>query len=303
MNPRNLAKAESMCALLGLVALLSCPVHLAAQTVTLKAVADTTLFESSPNNNMGSEPTMNSGQRRKGGRTRGLVRFDLSAIPSDAIVTSAALTLGVVKSPSGGANSTFDLRRVLVLWGEGAKTGQGGGSLATANEATWNSRLHSVTTWASPGGQIGADFSSTISASKSVSGNASYVFMNLASDVQGWLNSPASNNGWVFSSQSETTPTTIRRFGTREAPSSAPSLRIDFVLPPRISAVERKGGAFSLRFNAAANQTYEVQFRDAVDTGSWMTLTNIGPNAAKGEAVANDSLSASPHRFYRVRLP
>lgn len=303
MNLRMFRPTSWIVVLLSWLTAFLCPDRLIAQSVTLKAVADTSLYEPSPNNNMGREPTMISGQRSKGGRTRGLVRFDLSSIPPNAIITSAALTLAVVKTPSAGVTSTFDLRRVLVVWAEGTKTTQSGGSAATAGEATWNNRLHPATAWAAPGGKIGSDFASTISASKSVSGNGNYMFMNLASDVQSWLSDPASNNGWVFLSESETTPSTIRRFAAREAPSSGPSLRIDYVIPPRISAVERNGDIFSLRFEAEANETYEVQFREAVSKGSWMTLTNLGPNAVKGEVVAKDLLSASPQRFYRVRKP
>ena len=292
----------------GLLAFLLCRDPLAAQSVTLTADADTTLIEVFPNNNMGGEITMMSGTRRQGGRTRGLVRFDLSSIPPDAVVTAAALTLVVTRTPTGARNSVFDVRRVLVPWGEGARTGtsggrQGVGSTAAANEASWINRLQSAAAWTTRGGQIGADFFTNVSATATIAGNGSYTFgstPSLVTDVQGWVNNSVTNNGWVFLSESESSVTTIRRFGSREGGFAAPSLQIDYVRLLRINSAERDGDLFRLRFDAEANQTYTVECRDFVAAGGWTTLTNIGPLDVTAEVVATDSLFASTQRFFRV---
>jgi len=55
---------------------------------------------------------------------------------------------------------------------------------------------------------------------------------NLVGDVQGWLNNPASNFGWILMSESENSPTSIRRFASRDAVSGAPLLTINFTPVP-----------------------------------------------------------------------
>jgi hypothetical protein len=51
-------------------------------------------------------------------------------------------------------------------------------------------------------------------------------------DVQGWLNNPKSNFGWMLISESEDTRFTARRFGSREDPNNAPLLDVQYVLVP-----------------------------------------------------------------------
>jgi hypothetical protein len=54
----------------------------------------------------------------------------------------------------------------------------------------------------------------------------------MVADVQGWLDNPLSNYGWLLRQVDETTPAI--RFDTREHadPSVRPRLTIDFALPP-----------------------------------------------------------------------
>ena len=202
-----------------------------AVTASLRPLADTTLQEAFPNNNSGDGTSFQTGGRRKGGRTRGLLRFDIAGnLPVGATINSATLTLTVVGVPSGGVNSLFDLNRVLVSWGEGNGSDHGG-SLGGAGQATWNNRLGSGTPWTAAGG----DYSSTVSASRSITGFGSSTFSstaNLVLDVQGWLNTPANNFGWLMRSESEFTPTSIRRFASRDDLANSPLLTITYTVVP-----------------------------------------------------------------------
>ena len=128
-----------------------------ATSITLQPVADTTLQETYPTNNFGGGTSIQAGTRRYGGRTRGLLRFDLSSsVPSNAIITAATVTLTVVETPvGGGVNSVFDLNRLLASWGEGAGSDHRG-SPGLAGEATWNTRFGPGTAWLSPGGDYRA---------------------------------------------------------------------------------------------------------------------------------------------------
>ena len=223
-------------ALISFAAVILAGVSLPAATLTLAPVADTTLQSAFPGNNGGGDPSLWIGGRRQGGVARGLFRFDLSSVPAGATINSATLTLSVTRTPSGGANSIFDLHRVSESWGEGDNNGHSGGSLAGAGEASWNSRSAPGTPWTTPGGT----FSPTVSASRLIGGNGSYGFTStaaLVSDVQSWVNNPSGNFGWELISQSENTPTSIRLFGSRTGGATAPSLLINYTPVPEPSTL------------------------------------------------------------------
>jgi hypothetical protein len=214
-----------------------CLMQVKGETISLRPVADTTIQEAFPGNNLGAGTTFTSGGRRKGGATRALLLFDIMGnLPPGAVVTSASLAVTVVGTPAGGASSTFDLDRVLSEWGEGDGSDRSGGAAADAGQASWDNRLGPGVSWAAAGG----DYSGTASGTRAVTGNGVYTFTSTAgliSDVQGWLANPANNFGWMLVSESEGTPTSIRRFGSREDLSSGPVLTLQFNVPEPSSVV------------------------------------------------------------------
>src|ERR1041385_8463803 len=126
--------------------------RLLAATASLTPSADTTLWRSDANNNLGANTDFVAGTTRSLQRSRGLLLFNIAgAIPVGATINSVTLTLTVVKvSNSGGAGSTFELHRVLQSWGEGDNTTRRG-SAANANEASWNNRFAPSTPWSIAG--------------------------------------------------------------------------------------------------------------------------------------------------------
>ena len=89
----------------------------------------------------------------------------------------------------------------------------------------------------------------TASGSKSIAGNGAYIFSstaNLVGDVQGWLNNPANNAGWILMTESESAAASIRRFGSRDSGLTAPTLNIQFTPVPEPStwALLALGGVF-----------------------------------------------------------
>ena len=112
----------------------------AALQTNLPAMADTTLAENYPNNNLGGLTQVNSGVTQNDTRNRGLYRFDVAGvIPGGARILSADLVLEVILVPSGGVPfADFELHRVLQPWGEGSGTSaKGQGAPALTNEANW----------------------------------------------------------------------------------------------------------------------------------------------------------------------
>jgi len=219
-----------------LILITGCSISLlSADTLTLHPVADTSLFQTDPNNNFGAVTELPAGTTRAGKKSRMLLRFDLAgAMPSNAVVSAAALNLTVVKAPSTSANSRFDLRRVLQNWGEGTNAPVQHGSLAKAGDSSWNSRLAPSTPWSTPGGSVGVDYSTNVSSSASITRLGTFSFAstsNLVQDAQQWLQDPASNFGWVLMTEAETTASTARRFGSREAGKNAAALTLTFSVP------------------------------------------------------------------------
>ena len=101
------------------------PAH--AAVINLAVAADTFLHSGAPGNNAGGHPWFDAGTDGVGGVRRGLLRFNLGAIPAGATIDSASLQLTVIKVPGGGGvDSTFELFRLQANWGEGNKPGSGG---------------------------------------------------------------------------------------------------------------------------------------------------------------------------------
>lgn len=202
-----------------------------AETITVSPSADTTLFETSPDNNMGAEVTLAAGSTARSLKSRALIRFDLAgSLPAGAQITGVSLRIQAERAPLAAVPSSFTLRRVLVAWTEGTKRGSLGAA-ATPGEPTWKARSAPGTLWAEPGGAMGTDFAATASASVQVSGVGTYDFEStpeLVADAQLWLDQPDANFGWVLASESEQTAQTARRFGSRENAANAPVLTVEY---------------------------------------------------------------------------
>ena len=210
----------------------------ATETLTLNPFADATLFEVAPDNSGGAALFFNSGTTQNRTRNRALLMFDIaSALPSGSLITSVELQLEVLRQPVDGFEVAFmGLHRMLRPWGEGQTFALNGfGSPSSDGDATWNHRFSSQDEWAEPGGAVDLDYSGLLSSGTLVYGLGTTRFegtADLIADVQSWLDHPESNYGWMLLCQNEDLPFTARRYGSREDPNSAPSLRIEFVTVP-----------------------------------------------------------------------
>ena len=216
------------------VLLLASPVF--ADTATLPCVRDNTLYESATGNvSNGAGPTMFAGRTAQASnfRRRALVRFDVaSAVPPGSIITSATLALSMSQAGSPFM-ATMTLHRVTADWGEGTSNGGaagGTGAPATAGDATWLHRFFNTTLWATAGG----DFTPAASASQTVALEGPYAWSSagMVADAQAWLDTPASNFGWLVRGD-EATSQSVKRFDTREAldPAVRPTLTLEFTPP------------------------------------------------------------------------
>lgn len=275
--------------------------------------ADTSLMEIAPTNNNGGQAWLLAGRIQNiqddGYRNRALLKFDLTSLPTNALILSVALNLEVTRVPAETpAISTFGLRRMLRPWGEGNKVADGStqqppgqGRPASAGEATWLSAFFPTNDWSAPGAAEGTDYSATESSFQSVSGLGPYNFPStpeLVADVQDWVTHPALNHGWMLRND-EVAIFTARRFGSREDPDAHPVLNIEYSAPPVINSASHAGGQFVLTFTAWPGQACLVEFRDNLLAGPWQTLTNLGAATTPTLHTVTDSI-AEPRRFYRV---
>ena len=148
---------------------------------------------------------------------RGVLAFDIAGnIPPGSTITAVSLSANMSRAPSNTAY-VVELHKLLADWGEGTSIApgeEGDGAPATPNDPTWRHRFFDTIFWTTQGG----DFSATVSASKMVGGVGQYTWSStqMAADVQGWLDNPASNFGWLMLGD-EVDILTAKRFDTRES--------------------------------------------------------------------------------------
>lgn len=286
------------------------PVALHAATLNLTASADASLMEVADTNNNGGQEFFQCGTTQNGPRMRSVLRFDVTALPTNTMILSAAVVLSVTKLPAEpGAAAPFSLHRLLRSWSEGTNVGIlniGQGAPAALGDVTWSHANYDTNAWGAPGGLPGADFAAFESGSAFIYdvGGSPYTLgptTELADDVTGWVRVPAANFGWFFICDDEGTRFTAKRFGSRENinPDLRPQLQLTYLIPPRIEHVARAGNSLELGFSAAAAHTYEVEWRAALDSGTWQTLTNLGYFTNATPVLFQDPLSG-PARFYRL---
>lgn len=294
--------------LAGALCISDCPRSAVAVSLTLTSSADSSLFEVSPTNNLGAQPWVHSGTTQNGPRTRALIKFDLTVLPTNTRVRSASVFLTVTKdSDEPAPNASYGLHRVFRPWGEGdnlatSKPGFGHGLPADPGEVTWQYCFYPTNAWTAPGGAEGPDYSSVESSFCEITGLDTYEFPfspELLADVQDWVDHPEVNFGWLLLCNTEDVRFTARRFASREDPNEPPILELDVLVRPAITTSGQMGNQFQFSFNTWPGHTYEAQFWDGFPTNSWQTLTNLGTATNAAQIVVTDSMPTS-QRFYRI---
>lgn len=210
----------------------------AVSSTNLGASKDNTLYESSSGSRSnGAGEHFFVGRNDDGKIRRAVITFDVAgSIPVGATVTGVRLVLHM--SRSHASQASIELRRLLADWGEGisnASGNEGGGTSAAAGDATWRHTFSNTGFWANAGG----DFSTVASATALVGGTGVYTWTStpqMVADVQAWLDSSATNFGWLLLGN-ETRAQTTKRFDTRENANQAtrPALIIEYVLAPTLT--------------------------------------------------------------------
>jgi hypothetical protein len=222
--------------------------------VTLNPIKDNTLYSE-----IGGPQSDGMGQYLRVGRSgetttpvnlrRGLVKFDIAAsVPAGSTIDAVTLTLFRSNTGSAFNNENITLQRVTADWGEGASVsnvgGGGRGATALAGDTTWTQRFFGAAPpqpWSVSGGDFIADVSTERTVSVQVSTEVTPFTWpstsRFVADVQGFLDNPASNFGWIIRGDEVNTKSAVR-FTSRNHTNSVqrPVLTITFTPspPPRL---------------------------------------------------------------------
>jgi hypothetical protein len=210
---------------------------------------------------------------------RALLVFPIEQnIPEGSTITSVSLELMLSKTRSG--SQTVSLHRLLEDWSEGPSDpsgNEGGGTSALDGDVTWNHREFPGLSWSTPG----ASFVASASASLQVGSIGSYAFSSaagLVADVQGWLDDPSSNFGWVLVVDQPPTGS-AKRFNSREnsTVSGRPTLRINYE-----EGLDLPVASFTFS-PANPRPGQEVQFSDTSSGGPTSWLWDFGDGQTSDE--------------------
>jgi hypothetical protein len=222
-----------------------------ANVIPIGASHDTTIFANAADNSDGGAFAIFAGTDKNSSVRRALLQFDIAGnIPAGSTITGVQLTLSLAQVAGNATTgtATIGLHRLTASWGEGITgagqplNGLGQGFAAGNGDATWSDRFFSSgspTTWATAGGDSVATTSASATIGATV--NTAYTWAPtaaLVSDVQGWLDNPGTNDGWLLQNSDETDAQTFRAFYTREESNTAlqPQLQVTFATVPEPTA-------------------------------------------------------------------
>jgi len=222
-----------------------------------------TLFQGSPNNSLG-DPGIIVGTDSNNSFKYGLLAFNVSGIPAGATITGATLDLyiGIVAGSGSGNVMNSGNPRTISLYDEsqawGASTNasgassfsnHGSGSAANTGDATWNDAAYNsnsslATMWSASSPANITSSSVALATTSGIPGTTSaevqWTSAALATEVQGWINTPSSNNGLALVNSNSMSAQTFLGFWSASGASNAgnglaPDLVVSYVVPEPLS--------------------------------------------------------------------
>jgi len=191
------------------------PGNYSLYTATLTTSADAYISNSSPNTNYGNSNQVYV-KGKSGDMKRGLLRFSLPAIPGNAIIDSAMLSLYMEAGPSNEATTVY---RILKPW--------------TEPGVNWN-KYDATNNWTTPGG----DGDNVAIANSYLTGAVpGWKNWNVRSVVQGWVSGTYPNYGMGMARNPEGSGTQDIIFRSKEGASFIPRLYVAYRVPLACTAV------------------------------------------------------------------
>ena len=252
-----------------LASLVGAPVFAATQM--LAPSDDTFINSANPNNNNGGSASIYTGKSGQGGLMRGLIRFGMPTSLAGRVTVSNVqlnLTTRAVGSGAPGTAATDSLFAITQAWVQGNGVGNAQ-TLFTVGQActvgaTWIQASSPGTNWTPLGGAVVGASSASASVPAATGALVTWSAPGMSADVQGWIDTPATNHGWRISSSTEVVSGQAQRFYSSESGTSVPSLAITYNCKAGFLAI----GNGCTTCTATANSNCAVpQGNACVDTG------------------------------------
>ncbi len=187
MYKKNVSIIISLLLLTSLLSIATIPIASAAETTIQPSSADSYMNEGAKDTNYGGETYIEvSSKPSAWGNARGILKFDLSSIPSGSTITSVTLSLYLYSTR--GTNRTYGVHKVTKNW--------------TESGVTWN-KYDGTNNWSTSGGDYAATASATVTAGAVYNTWVEWSDSALASDVSDFVNNSSTNFGWIIKDQTE----------------------------------------------------------------------------------------------------
>ncbi|MCD6100142.1 MAG: DNRLRE domain-containing protein, partial [Candidatus Marinimicrobia bacterium] len=182
-------------------------------TVQKSISGDTYIENYSTSSNYGSSSSLYFGINGMGITFRTLLKFNLSGIPAEALVSSATLKLYVYSLENAGSYQ-YSLHRVTTDWVE--------------NEATWQRPKNGAPNW------NGGSYESTSLYTRTVSSTGWNYWYNLGDLVQDWLRGTVANDGLLLKGVNEGQSYSVRKAYSSEQMGLNPELHVSYKVPKTV---------------------------------------------------------------------
>jgi hypothetical protein len=226
--------------------------------VSLNPVADAYISQSSPAINYGTSNNLSIKGKSDGSLKRSLLNFDLTGIPTTAIVDSAYVGIYQI---DGANNENISAIRNTKAWTEAG--------------VNWNT-TNGATAWSN----IGGDFGNTVWATANTGAtNAVYKYLNVKNLVQAWVKGTYMNYGMFLTRDAEGANGSYREmtFTANNAASDKPVIWIRYnTLAASCSAIPAYGALAvpdTLTTNATTPVTIDVKANDFDYNASGLTVS------------------------------
>jgi hypothetical protein len=150
-----------------------------SETYTLAPSADAYINASNPDENKGDDTRVKT-RPESGEEKYGLLHFDLSGVPSGAVIDSATLE---VMSKNGRDNHNVEIRQLTTAWSESG--------------TTWNSP-DGTYAWAGGGAFSSADYGATVYGVLTPTGGDTLLPVDVTSPIDAWVNDGIANHGFLL---------------------------------------------------------------------------------------------------------
>ena len=266
-----------------LLALATLPVASATTTTIQPSSADSYIVQDHPTDTHGGD-TYIEVETYLNANERGIIKFDLTDVPSGAQITSATLYLYLYYASSPHLSRTYGAHRVTSDWIE--------------SEVSWNNNK-SGTSWSSSGGDYISSATSTNTFSLGwPTSNPRFISWDVTDDVSAFVGGTATNYGWIVKDKTENAAQQYKRFYSKEYSDTTkrPKLEVTYYTPTvtscnssgyEINQFAQGETVYVKATGLPPNTNYKIWIQDNPITDGKVLDTNEDPSNSQESVTSN----------------